>query len=470
VTSLDADPHRPGYHFLPPSNWINDPNGLLQWQGRYHLFYQYNPNGPFHGTIHWGHAVGDDLVHWEDWPVALAPSPGGPDKDGVYSGCGVDHDGVPTLIYTGIRPEVQCLATSRDGLRTWQKHEANPVVAAPPEGVDVEGFRDPFVWREADGWYCVVGSGIKGVGGTVFLYRSPDLVRWEYLHPLCTGALEETGRMWECPNFFPLGDKHVLLISPIPLGKVLYLVGTYADHRFTPEHVGVVDNGGHFYAPQVLLDRLGRRLMWGWLREGRGKEAQLAAGWSGALSVPTILSLGADGHLALQPAPELRRLRGAHAQASGVALVPGGAGVPGGLAGRRLEIAAVLEPGAASRVGLSVLRSPGGEEETRIVYDREAGELRVERERASLDPETAQDGRGVTLALDARGTLRLDVFVDGSIVEIFADERLRLTSRVYPKRPDSTGVRFFAEGGDAVLRAVDIWTLDSIWPASRPPL
>ena len=120
--------------------------------------------------------------------------------------------------------------------------------------MEVEGFRDPFVWREADGWYCVIGSGIVGVGGNILLYRSQDLVHWEYLHELCRGEVDETGRMWECPNFFPLGNKHVLLISPIPLRKVLYLVGEYRDHRFTPERTEIVDDGGCYYAPQVTLD------------------------------------------------------------------------------------------------------------------------------------------------------------------------------------------------------------------------
>ena len=109
-----ADLHRPAYHFVPPSNWMNDPNGLIHWRGQYHLFYQYNPNGAFHGTIHWGHAVSDDLVHWRDLPIALEPTPDGPDKDGVYSGCAVDRDGVPTLMYTGVRPQVQCIAEPVD--------------------------------------------------------------------------------------------------------------------------------------------------------------------------------------------------------------------------------------------------------------------------------------------------------------------------------------------------------------------
>src|SRR6476660_8485749 len=142
---LAADPHRPRYHFLPPSNWMNDPNGLIQWRGRYHLFYQYNPNGAFHGTIHWGHAVSDDLVHWRDLPIALAPTPDGPDKDGVYSGCALDHNGVPTLMFTGVRPQVQCIAEAVDpndpDLVGWQKHPGNPAIPDSPPGMEVEGFR-----------------------------------------------------------------------------------------------------------------------------------------------------------------------------------------------------------------------------------------------------------------------------------------------------------------------------------------
>ena len=127
-----SDPHRPRFHFLPAKNWMNDPNGLIQWQGQYHLFYQYNPNGAVHGTIHWGHAVSSDLIRWTDLPIALTPTPGGPDAAGCWSGCAVDNHGIPTLIYTGIRPQAQCIATSLDGLITWEKFSGNPVLKSPP--------------------------------------------------------------------------------------------------------------------------------------------------------------------------------------------------------------------------------------------------------------------------------------------------------------------------------------------------
>jgi beta-fructofuranosidase len=462
------DHHRPTYHYLPPSNWMNDPNGLIQWRGQYHLFYQYNPNGAFHGTIHWGHAVSDDLVHWRDLPIALAPTPGGPDKDGVYSGCALDHDGVPTLMYTGVRPQVQCLAEAADpsdpNLVSWKKHAGNPVIPDSPPAMEVEGFRDPFVWRESGGWYCVVGSGVVGAGGNILLYRSQDLVRWEYLHELCRGELAETGRMWECPSFFPLGDKHVLLISPIPLRKVLYLVGEYRDHRFVPERTGIVDDGGCYYAPQAMRDERGRRLLWGWLRENLEVETQKAAGWSGVMSVPTELSLTADGRLALRPVPEIEAARGAHQQWTDLELSGDAPSLLSTLHGRHLELGLTIEPAGAAEVWLSVLRSPDGAEETRIVYDVGSGELWIDRARASLDPEPSRERRGATVQLANDRTLGLRVFVDGSVVEVFAADGTSLTSRVYPTRADSVGVSLGATGGSARVRRLDAWEMRTIWP------
>ncbi len=153
---LRRDPHRPRYHFLPPAHWMNDPNGLIQWRGKYHLFYQHHPYGPLWANMHWGHAVSSDLVHWEHLPIALAPTPGSPDQDGVYSGCAVDNDGVPTIIYSGVRGKDQlvCLATADgddENLVTWRKWPGNPVIPERPANLDILQYRDPSVWREADG-------------------------------------------------------------------------------------------------------------------------------------------------------------------------------------------------------------------------------------------------------------------------------------------------------------------------------
>jgi beta-fructofuranosidase len=461
---LLSDPHRPRYHFLPPANWQNDPNGLIEWQGQYHLFYQYNPHGAFHGTIHWGHAVSADLVHWDDWPIALAPTPGGPDAAGCYSGCAVDHDGVPTMLYTGIRPEVQCLATSGDDLVTWQKHPANPVIAAPPPGLTVLGFRDPFVWREDDGWYAVIGSGLEGVGGAALLYQSSDLVHWRYRHPLCVGQAAETGTMWECPNFFPLGDRHVLILSPIPLRKSIYLVGRYRAHRFVEEARGVLDDGGHYYAPQVLADSRGRRLSWGWLTEGRSPEACQTAGWNGVMSLPAVLGLDADGQLTVTPAPELERLRQRHLHRTDPAVRPAGPNPLAGIEGDCLEVATEVVPENADAIALAVRRSADGAEQTRVVYDPRRQWLGIDRRRASADPATARAERGTSLRLAPGEALRLRVFLDRSVLEVFANDRVRLSSRIYPTRPDSLGLAVETVGAAAPLPSLDVWQLAAIWP------
>ena len=477
VAQARRDPHRPAYHFLPPANWLNDPNGLIQWQGEYHLFYQYNPYGAFHQRIHWGHAVSKDLVHWTHLPVALTPTPGA-DEDGCWSGCAVNDNGTPTLIYTGSRAGDQrpCLATSTDDLRTWEKWPGNPIIPAPPPDLELIGFRDHSVWKEGDSWYQLVGAGIKGVGGATLLYRSPDLRQWTYLHPLYVGDLSRTtplwlGSMWECADFFPLGDKHILVVSvwnQEQLHYSTYQTGSYADHRFTPETVHKLDFGdNYFYAPQTMRDDQGRRLIWAWIQEGRSLAAQRAAAWSGAMSLPRVLTLRADGLLGMEPAPELTALRGAHHPFAARDLAPDQPQVLGEVQGDTLEIVAEFDPGDAQQVGLKVRCAPGGEEETFIYYDVATGRLAVDRARSSLDPDVEQGLRDGPLAPAPGEPLTLRVFLDRSIIEVYANGRACLTCRVYPTRPDSQGVAVVVTGGSARLKALDIWALKSIWPAEE---
>jgi beta-fructofuranosidase len=320
------DNQRPQYHFLPPANWVNDPNGLIQWQGTYHLFYQHNPQAAVWGSIHWGHAASQDLVHWQHMPIALAPSPGGPDEDGVWSGCAIDWDGTPAVLYTGRvgQDENICLATSRDTLLTWEKHANNPIIAGAPLELQQVGFRDPYVWRMEDRWMMVVGSGIRDAGGAILLYTSTDLLNWQYQGPLIVGDMRQkepiwTGEMWECPNFFPLpGDprgRYLLIISPMGFDPsrslyTLYMLGEFDGQFFTPETLAQMDGGDlYFYAPQAFLDQQGRRIAFGWAREARTVEASLQAGWAGVMTLPRVLEAGPDGRLRQRPAPEVEALR-----------------------------------------------------------------------------------------------------------------------------------------------------------------
>jgi beta-fructofuranosidase len=455
--------HRPQYHFMPQANWMNDPNGLIQWKGVYHLFYQYNPTGVGFGSMHWAHASSRDLVHWTHLPVALAPTPGGPDRDGVWSGCAVDNDGVPTLVYTGVRPQVQCLATSDDELIEWTKDLRNPVIAGPPEGLDATGFRDPCVWRECGHWYLVLGSGARGVGGMILLYRSDDLHVWEYVGPLLEGKIAETGHNWECPNYLGLGDRRLLIFSPEPFRQAHYYVGDQVGFTFVPQTHGLLDHGGLYYAPQAFGDESGRRITFGWLLEGRTQEAVDAAGWAGVQSLPRELSLGPDGDLRQRPVPELASLRAGHYQMK--ATVWEGR-QPVGIAGSALELDLVIDPRSATEVTLELLASPHCEECTKVNYDPGRRVLTMDTRGASLD--AGAQGRLAEAPLTLEdGALFLRVFVDRSVIEVFANDRVCLTGRAYPTRADATGVALVSSGGTAALQNLDAWTMSSIWSSRQ---
>ncbi len=273
VDDIAHDPNRPTYHLLPPHNWMNDPNGPIFWKGKYHLFYQLNPHAAVWGDMHWGHAISPDMIHWHHQPVSLAPTPGGPDSEGCFSGSAIVHEGKPAFIYTGVQNAPPDQATIRDGsdklretqllaiaeddsLNHWKKipDRRHPT---PPPGIKVTGFRDPCPWREGDTWYCGVGSGERGVGGFVLLYRSSDLRAWEYIGKLAEGKPNgkqatnpcDSGEMWECPDFFTVSKGHCLFYSTE--SKVIWSTGDYDQpaHKFTAHRSGVLDHGA-YYAPK----------------------------------------------------------------------------------------------------------------------------------------------------------------------------------------------------------------------------
>ncbi len=466
---LADDRHRPRYHLTPPGGWLNDPNGLVRWNDRYHVFYQYNPAGPFHDTIHWGHAVSDDLVTWEDEPVALSPSPDGPDRDGCWSGCAVVDDGTPTLVYTGGRGREQlpCLATAEDpGLRRFRKHEGNPVIDSPPAGLDVLGtehweaeFRDHCVWREDDRWHHLVGTGVDGRGGAVVLYTGAELTDWRYEGPVLIADGAEAGPVWECPELLRFDGGDLLHVSDYE--NVLYFVGDYGADGFDVADRGLLDYGD-FYAPQSMRDD-DRYLTWGWLPEARDLEAQWSAGWSGTLSIPREVTVE-DGTVRQRPAPELEALRTERSLRRGPLALPEGERRPLPVEGRALELSLTVELEDADEVRLSVFESPDREEVTEVGYHRDST-VYVDRSAASLDPRATTDTQ-VMEATPYDEPLRLRAFLDGSTVELFANGRNCLSSRVYPTRPDSTGVSLTAEGGAATVTDVSAWRLGSAWPAA----
>lgn len=502
VARAEADPLRPRFHFVSPAGWLNDPNGVCQWNGTYHLFYQYNPEGAFHHRIHWGHATSRDLVSWTDQPVALEPS-AGPDADGCWSGVLVDDGGTPTLVYSGRlnERELPCVAVGSPDLSSWTKAPENPVIAAPPAGVDITAYRDHCVWREGSRWRQLVGSGIRGRGGTAFLYESADLRSWDYVGPLFIGDASQgspsdidwTGTMWECVDLFRAGtgslgtdpadgSPDVLVFSAWDDGVThhpLYWTGRYSGDSFEPDALHRLDYGGrYFYAPQSFLDEAGRRVMFGWLQEGRTDAAMVEAGWSGVMSLPRVTSVAEDGTLVFAPVPELETLRRDHvvlpartlARAAGEQSV-----LDTGVCGNQLDLELDLHLATGAVVRLGVLGSADGAEATVIELSRPAdqsfpdGTLRLDRTRSSLaaagsgDQAVDTEDRSGPVPMPG-GRVHLRILVDRSAVEIFANGR-PLTARVYPTL--GGGRVTLAAGGTVQLLAFDAWTMADIQGGGR---
>jgi len=468
VSSTD-DRHRPRYHLLPPTGWMNDPNGVAQWQGRYHVFYQHNPLAPRWAPPHWGHAVSDDLVHWQHLPLALTPDMPPEDDGGCWSGSLVDDGGVPTILYTGARGEEQttCVATGSADLRDWRKHSGNPLARVPAalRGHTLEAFRDPFVWREDGAWYALIGSSVGGVG-QVLLYGSRDLRSWQYLHPFvpehADGVCDDTGQIWECPNFFSLGDRHVLMVSRWQGTALTYpnaLIGSYADRRFHPSRRERLDWGYRcYYAPLSLLDDRGRRLMWGWLQEQRNVE-RANGSWAGVASLPRALTLE-DGVVRQRFVPELEALRVEGMRLEDAAV----AGVRElDLSGPALELRLTLTRGAAASSGLRLRHSAS--EYTDVTVAWESGRLMVDTRQAKGAHATDYAVDTAPLAGDGATLQRvgLHVYLDHSVLELIADERQALSTRVYPSGPELHAVELVADGGVGHVERLEGWRLGAIW-------
>ena len=317
--------YRLGYHLMPKSGWINDPNGFSYFKGFYHIFYQYYPYAAEWGSMHWGHARSKDLIHWETLPIALKPDDM---EDGCFSGSAIVFGDKLWLIYTGhhcIDPhdsesfyQDQRIAYSEDCIH-FTKYAGNPVLKTPED--NTKHFRDPKVWQEHDTFYMILGSQDVDGMGRALLYSSNDLKSWKRVSTLAKSkSIKEEGYMWECPDFFRLDGEDILLMSPQGLeangdlyrnlNQTGYLIGVLDKSTHTLKHSGFVeiDHGHDFYATQTLLTPDGRRVMIAWMNAWDSPIYEKQDGWAGALTIPRELRV-VNGKLYQSPIRELESIR-----------------------------------------------------------------------------------------------------------------------------------------------------------------
>jgi beta-fructofuranosidase len=454
IPLAESDPQRPVYHFRPPAQWNNDPNGTIFYKGWHHLFYQHNPYKAEWGSMHWGHARSRDLVNWEHLPIALWPSLEKGEQH-VFSGSAIlGPDGRPRILYTSIGkrdPEQWMAIPADDDLISWEKYPQNPVATTKLHGARrVLDWRDPFLFREAGEVYMVCGGNGSGWGrsgsAAVQLYRAAaeDLSAWKYLGPV----FEYRDRQYtniECPNLFKLGSKWVLLMSPHKPTE--YFVGDLDFSRpgFVPEMHGLLDPGAS-YASNVSFDDQGRCILWLWGQTGTDP----VKGWNSVMTLPRILSIDSEGALRQNPAPEFEKLRGALRMSSPAPLE--GKAVPlDGISGDCLEIEAEFDVGRATGVGLRLRCSAAGRAGAVVKYHTDG---------------TGPYANGGTFAIGTAGAVlgrqrnvRMRVFLDKRVIEAYVNDGAVAIFSVVDAGPEDLGVEAFASGGTARLVSLKAWPL-----------
>ena len=461
--------YRMSYHVMPQIGWCNDPNGFCFFGGKTHLFYQYNPYSASWDTMHWGHVSSYDMVKWKYEPVALAPDCVY-DEKGCFSGSAIVKDNEMYLMYTGVdakNRQLQCLAVSKDGLK-FEKVARNPVINEKMLGTGITSsdFRDPYVFKRGEYYYCLIGTKTNGFGN-IALYRSKTLLGWEFVGNLINNSdpaapnYYRLNGVYECPSFAEIDNRQILICSPqfLPqngtefqnIHSVIYMVGELdcANGRFVYDRFREIDGGFDFYAAQTTLLPDGRTVMTAWLQMWDRTLPTQADGWAGAMILPRELSYK-NGRLYQSPVREIEKYRKNRVEAKNLALTENGV-IVDGIKGDCVELDVEIEVKTAAKTGVKVFK--GDLHETLIYYDAASETVVLDRSRSGVrinGAEAVKRFRSVAVKPE-NGKIRFRIFLDNTSCEVFVNGGYAtLTANVYADKTDE-GICFFAENGSATL-------------------
>ncbi len=460
-----TDEERPLFHLTPRIGWTNDPNGFSYYKGECHLFYQYHPYSLQWGPMHWGHAVSKDFLHWKYLPAALAPDEDY-DKGGCFSGSALElPDGRQLVMYTGVRQflcpdgshqviQNQCLALG-DGLN-YEKLPGNPVLDVKdlPKGFSVADFRDPKMMPSPEGGYdCVIGNRTDDTSGAVLLFHSEDGFTWRFV-TILDRCHNEYGKMWECPDFFALGDRDILMVSPQDMSALgmefhngnstMFLIGHYdrGTHKFLRETVQAVDYGLDFYAPQTMELPDGRRIMIAWMQNwdtcgGQPSEAK----WFGQMTFPRELSFR-EGRVLQLP---VREIQGFYGHKVVYSNIPVREEVTlRGVYGRTIDMTVTLKPLSNPYKQFRIKVASGSQHYTSISYCTESSTLRLSRSHSGLNRDFVHERE--CFVRDRGGEIKLRILLDRFSVEVFANDGEQAMSAVIYTPLTADGISFEAQG------------------------
>ena len=451
--------YRLNYHLMGEYGWINDPNGFIQYKDNYHLFYQHNPYESVWGPMHWGHAVSKDLIKWDYLPIALAPDEEF-DKDGCFSGSAIEKDDKLYVMYTGHvntgpnakedYKQLQCLAYSQDGI-DFTKIKENPVIDSyqVPENSSKKDIRDPKTYKVGDYYYTFLGSNDKCEDGQVLMYKSSDLVNWEFVNVIAKSH-GKLGENWECPDLFSLKDKDVLIISPQYLKakdagftniySCVYMIGSldYNVGKFEFDDFSPVDYGFNFYAPQTTIDNKGRRIMIGWMTMWEKEYPTHSNGhnWAGAMTIPREIILK-DNRLYFKPVDEIEKYRKNEFALNNIEL--NGEKIFDTY-GDSYELEIIYDAKESDEFGLKLRVNE--QEEAVLSYKKRDRQFVFNIDKSGI----GQKGERRTEVDLINNKLKLRIFVDKCSVEVFINEGEKvMTSLIYPSEA-AVGIKAFSKG------------------------
>jgi beta-fructofuranosidase len=459
-------PWRQAFHIQPVTGLLNDPNGFSFYNGEYHLFYQWFPLGPVHGLKYWYHTKSKDLVHWVNNGVAIKPNDYF-DSHGAYSGSAIEHNGKLHLIYTGntrdekwVRHPYQCMAVMDEN--DVISKMAKPVISDVPTGY-TDHFRDPKVWKSGETFYAVIGAQRTNETGCIVLYRSQNLLDWSFEGEIDTD-LGEFGYMWECPDYFELQNKGVLIFSPQGLKPVgdkyqnIYQSGYVLGGKLDLESRKMVhgqflelDRGFDFYAPQTMLDPNGRRILVGWMGLPEMDYPTDKYGWAHCLTLPRELTVK-NNKLLQTPVSELKTLRNEKVEKE--TTICNDRIQLDGFHGETYELIAEFMEISAEEIGIEL--RVWENEKTIIKYDKLTRKVIFDRTHSGESFGT-EFGTVRKCEIDAKN-VKFHIYVDVSSVEVFVNDGEEVfTGRIFPNH-ESKGIRFFAKEGSVNLKAAK-WSI-----------